>query len=234
MANLLDTIFLQPLLQIYAGLFALVPAELSAGERLILFSIFVNLLLLPIYLQMEKSSKALRKLRECMGRDVARMRRHFQGRERYFYVRAVHRQYGYSPIATLAGSADLFVQILVFATVYRYLSNLAVLRGASFGPISDLARPDGLLAGLNLLPIVMTVINGASVFAYVEDRSSRLKALALAALFLLLLYRSPAGLVLYWTTNNLFSLLRNLVDRRLIPRIAPRYTRPVAALLRQR
>ena len=215
---LLDTIVLQPLMQIYAGILSFVPASLGTGYRLIAFSVIVNLLLLPIYVQMERNSRGLHDLRQRVGRDVERMRRHFRGRERYFYVRAVHRQHGYHPMSALFGSADLFIQILVFATVFRFLSGLADLQGASFGPIADLSLPDGLLGGVNLLPLLMTAINGASVFAYVDDQRKRQQALALAALFLVLLYSSPSGLVLYWTANNCFSLVRNIVARWVVPR----------------
>lgn len=233
MLALLDTILFQPLTQIYSSLFAALPEGLGTGPRLIAFSVIVNLVLLPIYLQMETSSRRLAGVREQVDRDVERMRRHFRGRERYFYVRAVHRQYRYHPISALFGSADLFIQILVFATVYRFLSNLGALQGQSFGPISNLGLPDGLLGGVNLLPFVMTAINAASVFAYVDDRGKRRQALLLAALFLVLLYASPAGLVLYWTTNNLFSYLRNVIVRRLLPRLPTRLKRPLAAIAQQ-
>ncbi len=234
MASLLDTILFQPLLQLYAVLFAAIPDLFGTGPRLIAFSVVVNLVLLPVYLQMERSSRRLRAVREQMDRDVQRMRRHFRGRERYFYVRAVHRQYDYHPIFALFGSADLFIQIVVFATVYRFLSHLPDLRGASFGPVPDLALPDGLFGGVNLLPFVMTAINAASVFAYVDDRRRRTQALALATLFLVLLYASPSGLVLYWTSNNVFSYLRNVIGRRLPPRIPARWKHSVAAIAQQK
>jgi membrane protein insertase Oxa1/YidC/SpoIIIJ len=119
------------------------------------------------------------------------------------------------------------VQILVFVTVFHFLSGLGALAGASFGPIADLSRPDRLLGGVNLLPLLMTAINAASVFAYVDDRSKRMQALALAAVFLLLLYGSASGLVLYWTMNNLFSLVRNLVARGRAP-VLPRWLTQLA------
>jgi membrane protein insertase Oxa1/YidC/SpoIIIJ len=234
MPALLDTILLQPLLQIYALLFAAIPTQFGAGPRLIAFSLIVNVLLLPVYLQMERSSRRLREVRERMGQDVARMRRYFRGRERYFYIRAVHRQYRYHPLSALFSSADLFIQILVFATVYRFLSSLGALKGASFGPIADLGAADGLLGGINLLPIVMTAINAASIFAYSSDRTRRQQALALAALFLALLYASPSGLVLYWTTNNLFSYLRNITGQRLMQRIPANWKLPFQAVWHQR
>lgn len=230
--ELLDAILLQPLMQIYADLLAALPASMEPGMKLISFSLVINLILTPVYLQMEKHSRWLNELKARVASDVARMRQHFRGRERYFYVRAVHRQYRYHPISALLGSSDLFVQILVFATVYRFLVGLDALQGQAFGPIEDLSRPDGLLGGVNLLPFVMTAINAASVFAYVDDRRKRVQALALAAIFLVLLYASPAGLVLYWTANNLFSWARNVISRRTL--LPVRISRPLRVLADQR
>jgi membrane protein insertase Oxa1/YidC/SpoIIIJ len=65
----------------------------------------------------------------------------------------------------------------------------------------------------------MTVANLGSAIFYVEDVARRRQAFALAIVFLVLLYGSPSGLVLYWTTNNVFSLLRTLVGRRLAKRL---------------
>ncbi len=40
----------------------------------------------------------------------------------------------------------------------------------------------------------------------------------LATIFLVLLYESASGLVLYWTVNNLFSLARSMAGRLIMPR----------------
>lgn len=212
MSGVLD-LLLEPLMLIYSFVYRLPENWMApdAGEQLILFSLLLNLLLTPLYRQMEQRSAATRAIRQRVASEIARMKRHFRGRERYFYIRAVYRNYRYQPISALFGSAELLVQVVVFVTVYRYLSGFDAIIGQAFGPIADLSRPDGLLGGINLLPLLMTAINAASVYYYVEDRGKRLQAWALGGLFLVLLYRSPAALVLYWTANNLFSLVRNLL-----------------------
>lgn len=214
-SRIFDELLVQPFVTIYAFLFGLLPAGTSTGLRLISLSILINLLLVPLYAQTEARSQKTRAMRQAVARDVARIKKYFRGRERYFYIRATYRQHRYRPFLDLLDSADLFLQILVFATVYRYLAALPALTGQSFGPIPDLSRPDGLLMGANLLPFVMTGLNVMAAFAYVDDRSKRTQALVLALVFLVLLYASPSGIVLYWTTNNLFSLTRNLLSRRI-------------------
>ena len=234
MPGILDILFLQPLLAIYAFLFEEWMAWMAPGPRLIAFAVLINLVLMPVYRQMEERSGGVRARRGAVARDVARMKRHFGGRELYFYIRAVHRQHGYRPVAELFGSGDLLLQILVFATVYAYLSGVDVLVGQGFGPIGDLSRPDGLLGGINIMPFVMTAVNVAAVAAYAGEPARRLQAFTLALLFLVLLYASPSGLVVYWTANNVFSLVRSLVQRRLHGRLPPRLCAAIDALKAQR
>jgi hypothetical protein len=83
----------------------------------------------------------------------------------------------------------------------------------------DLAKPDALLAtnnfSINILPIVMTLINCISAALYVKGfpAKDKIQLYGMAALFLILLYNSPSGMVLYWTGNNLFSLIKNAIQK---------------------
>ncbi len=58
----------------------------------------------------------------------------------------------------------------------------------------------------------MTLINCIAGEVYTRGFAFKEKAqlYGMALLFLVLLYSSPAGLVLYWTLNNVFSLLKNI------------------------
>ena len=63
------------------------------------------------------------------------------------------------------------------------------------------------------MPILMTVINIGSALIYTQNLSKRDKyqLYGMAAIFLVLLYNAAAGLVLYWTFNNIYSLAKNAV-----------------------
>jgi membrane protein insertase Oxa1/YidC/SpoIIIJ len=105
------------------------------------------------------------------------------------------------------------------------------LLNAGFLWISDLSRPDDLFrmpfslpffgAEFNLLPFLMT---GLSVLASslhnppalnAELRRKQLRNMALMAVaFFVLFYTFPAGMVLYWATSNLISVIKSLWARR--------------------
>ena len=138
----------------------------------------------------------------------------------YYY----YKQNGYSPLYALNGSISLLLEIPFFMAAYHFLSHLEVLHGASFGPIADMGAPDGLIhigsLTLNLLPILMTTINCVSAAIYLKGFpiKDKIQTFGLALIFLVLLYDSPAGLVVYWTCNNIFSLVKNVFYKLKNPR----------------
>jgi hypothetical protein len=147
-----------------------------------------------------------------MSRELASIRAHYEGQKRFYLTRNVHRLHGYSSFLAIRASFGLLVQIPFFFAAYLYLSHFEGYAGVGFLFLKDLGKPDGLLGVVNVLPIVMTLINIASAFAY--TRSFSLKGngplLFMSLLFLVLLYDQPAALLVYWTMNNVFSLAKNI------------------------
>ncbi len=189
------------------------------GLSIVALSLAMNFLVLPLYrradaLQAEQRDKELR-----LKPRVDQIRRAFSGDERFMMLQTYYRQNGYKQTDALKGSVALLLEIPFFIAAYRFLSGLEVLHGVRFGPIADLGLPDGLLrlGSLqgNLLPILMTAVNLVSAAIYTKGfpLKNKLQMTAIALVFLVLLYASPAGLVLYWTLNNVFSLLKNIFCR---------------------
>ena len=144
------------------------------------------------------------------------IRQAFSGDERFMILQTYYRQNGYKQTDVLKGSVALLLEVPFFIAAYRFLSGLDVLQGVRFGPIADLGLPDGLLRlgslRLNFLPVLMTAVNLVSAGIYMKGfpLKNKLQMVGMALVFLVLLYGSPAGLVLYWTLNNVFSLLKNI------------------------
>ena len=209
--EILKALLLTPLIEIWATLFDLIIRHiLDPGFAVILLSVSVNILLTPDYLQMERASQKRNKHRDAMLSEIDRIKAHYKGRERYYYIKTIHRQFHHKNWHGLLISPDLLLQVVVFASVYQYLSHKPMMAGVAWGPIQNLAEPDKLLWGVNLLPFAMTALNILSSWKYTPIAKKRYVSLGFAALFLVLLYNSPAALLLYWTFNNLFSYLRNL------------------------
>ena len=188
----------------------------NEGLSVIGVSVAITLLCLPLYAVAEHWQEVEREKQDKMKEGLARIKKAFSGDERYMMTTTFYKQHHYSPIMGLRSSFGLLIQIPFFLAAYAYLSHLTDLQGESFLFIRDMGSPDALFSigsfSVNILPIAMTLINCGSGIIYSKGHGIRekIQIFGMAAVFLVVLYNSPAGLVLYWTFNNIFSLVKNI------------------------
>lgn len=215
--NFLYTLIIYPLYTIIEIVYTLVDKIThNEGISVIGVSIAITLLCLPLYAVAEHWQEVERDKQNKMKAGLGRIKRAFSGDERYMMTTTFYKQHHYSPIMGLRSSFGLLIQIPFFLAAYSYLSHLTDLQGESFLFIRDMGSSDALFSigsfSVNILPIAMTFINCLSGLIYSRGHGIREKVqiFGMAAIFLVVLYNSPAGLVLYWTFNNIFSLVKNV------------------------
>ncbi len=212
-----ETVFIGPLKLVFEIIFQLTNELVeNPGLSIIVLSLLMNVLVLPLYRRADAMQEQSRDVEAKLHDGVAHIKKTFSGDERMMILQAYYRQNNYKPTDVLHGSASLLLEIPFFMAAYQFLSHLSTLNGASLGPINDLGAPDGLLSigglTINLLPVLMTLINVISSALYLKGfpLKTKIQLYGMAAFFLVFLYTSPAGLVFYWTLNNVFSLVKNI------------------------
>ncbi len=129
----------------------------------------------------------------------------------------------------LGGCLPMVLQIPVFFSLYKVLLQSIELRHAPFMLwITDLSAPDRLYLGFDLpylggLP-VLTLLMGASMFLQQKmtpttaDPTQAKIMMFLPLIFTVMFVNFASGLVLYWFTNNLLSILQQyLINRQKKP-----------------
>ena len=215
--EIIYTIFIGPLELFFEVIFVIANRHVNnPAFAIILLSLAMNFLVLPLYrrvdaIQLEESERDAR-----LAPWIKHIKKTFKGDERFMMLQAFYRENNYKPTDSLKGSVSLVLEMPFFIAAYHFLSHLETLKGASFGPIADLGAPDALInvggISLNLLPILMTLINVISAAIYMKGfpLRSKIQMYGIAAFFLVFLYKSPAGLVFYWTLNQAFSLAKSI------------------------
>lgn len=211
------TLIIGPLELLFEVIYAIANRIINnPGLSIIFLSVTMNLLVLPLYRKADAMQAAEREKQAKLQPWVRHIRKTFKGDERFMMLQTYYRQNNYKPTQALNGSLSLLLEIPFFIAAYRFLSSLQLLEGEAFGPIRNLGAPDALIqiAGIsiNLLPVLMTLINIISAAIYMKGFpfKSKIQMYGMALIFLVFLYGSPAGLVFYWTLNNVFSLLKNI------------------------
>jgi membrane protein insertase Oxa1/YidC/SpoIIIJ len=217
MADIFYTIIISPIAQIIEFVYVFFfKVFKNAAFSVFGVSLTVSFLSLPLYIMAERWQIIERDTIKCLKPAINKIKTVFLGDEQFMVLSTFYRQNHYHPLYSLRSSIGLIVQIPFFIAAYSFLSNLGALRGVSFFSIKDISVPDSLLLvgniPVNILPILMTLINCIYGDIYTQGLSIRDKihVYGMAALFLILLYNSPAALVLYWTLNNVFSLVKNI------------------------
>lgn len=197
------------------------------GLAIMLLSLSVKLLMWPLTFVAERWQAEVNRTQSLLQPQLTAIRREFRGEEAHHRTLAVYAEHGVSQFYTLKSLAGFLIQIPVFIAAFDMLGENFGLGGAGFLWVQDLSLPDRVMAlpgvlpffggYLNFLPVLMTLFTIAS--ARVQEEASlsaellasqRLRLYAMAALFFVLLYTFPAGMVLYWTSNNLLHLCKIL------------------------
>ena len=224
---MLYTLIISPLQLLFEVIFTIAFRLIgNAGFSIVILSIAVNFLVLPLYKRADELQAEERDIQAKMAYRIKRTKETFKGDERFFMLQEYYRINNYKPVYALKSSASLLLQIPFFIAAYRLLSGMQSLNGVQFGFISDLGKEDAMFTigsfPVNFLPILMTLINVVTAVIYTKGHPLRekIQVYGLAAVFLILLYRSPSGLVFYWLLNNVFSLVKNIFNKLKEPRKA--------------
>ena len=218
--KILYSIIINPLVLVFDVIFSITLNHLRyVGWSVVILSFIINTLVLPLYNRADEMQARESKRKKELKKWEDHIKKHFKGDERFMMLQTYYRQNDYKPYQTLRGALPLILEVPFFIAAYHYLSSLSVFSGYSFGPIKDLSVPDHMLSiggiSINVLPIIMTLINIISSLVYNRTTSfkNKIQLYIVALVFLVLLYNSPSALVLYWTCNNIYSLLKNIVYR---------------------
>ena len=186
------------------------------GVAIILLTLLIKIL---FYKLSEKSYRSMAKMRKLQPKIQQLKDRYGDDRERM--GRAMMDLYKKEKINPLGGCLPILVQIPVFIALYWMLLGTVEMRHADFMLwINDLSARDPFF----VLPVLM----GASMWAQQKlnpapvDPMQQKIFTALPFVFTVFFMFFPAGLVLYWLTNNCLSIAQQYYITRYVVGDAPK------------
>lgn len=183
------------------------------GIDIILLTVLVKIALSPLTKKSFEQMRGMQKLQPEMNL----VRERFKDTPELMQkeMMDLYKRHGVNP---LGGCLPMLVQIPVFIGLYSALQNAVELRHAPFfGWIVDLSAPDRL--GAIAIPFVepagipvLTLIMGATMFVQqwmtpsAGDPQQQRIMMIMPVMFTFMFISFPAGLVLYWTINNVLTI----------------------------
>ncbi|MGE5307918.1 MAG: membrane protein insertase YidC [Deltaproteobacteria bacterium] len=191
------------------------------GFSIIIVSIIVYVILFPLTLKQFRSMKEMQLIQpkvealRCKYKDdPMRMQRE---------TMEIYKEHKINP---LGGCLPMILQIPVFFSFYMVLSRSIELKGANFLWIRDLSEPDKLVVfqqnlpflgnELNLLPLLMIAASffqqkmsmASSGMTGQQAQQQKIMMYVFPLMFGVFFYHMPSGLVLYWFTNTVLSVVQ--------------------------
>ena len=159
--------------------------------------------------QMAALAPKMQELKEKYKDDPTRMNQE---------VMKLYKQYGINPVG---GCLPMLIQVPIFFGLYTMLSQAVELRNAKFLWVKDLSQPDTVahlpLLGwpINIIPLCMaaTQVWLMAMTPKTGDPTQRRVMMFMPLIFLFICYNFAAALALYYTAQNLFSILQFYQNR---------------------
>jgi YidC/Oxa1 family membrane protein insertase len=131
----------------------------------------------------------------------------------------LYKEHGVNPVG---GCLPMFIQIPIFFGLFTMLRQAVELRGASFLWIHDLSQPDtvahipGLDWPINVLPLIMAATSFWMTHLTPKsgDPTQQRMMMFTPLIFIIFCYNFAAALALYYTTQNLLTVLQLYVNKR--------------------
>jgi YidC/Oxa1 family membrane protein insertase len=192
------------------------------GVAIILLTACVKGVLWPLQNKANKSMRRMsllapkmQELKEKYKEDPTRMNQE---------VMKLYKEHGVNPVG---GCLPMMIQIPIFFGLFNMLGQVAELRNATFLWVKDLSQPDILfvIPGMGWVPIlgmpdvglpvnILPILMGATNVWLMQmtpktgDAMQRRILMFMPVIFLIFCYNFAAALALYYTTQNLFTILQ--------------------------
>ena len=177
------------------------------GWAIVLLTIIVRIVLYPLsykgMVSMQKLKDLAPKMKEIQERykgDPQKLQMHMM---------ELYKKHGANP---LGGCLPLLLQIPVFFAIYRVLYNAIELKNSEWILwINDLSAIDPSFVLPVLMGLSMYVSQRLTPSNFTDPMQEKIfKMLPWFFMIFFIIFPFPAGLVLYWTVNNIFSIIQQI------------------------
>lgn len=221
--------WLQQLLKVLLDFFyGIIP---NYGVAIILLTIFVKIVLFPLTHKSFESTARMSSLTP----KVTELKEKYKNNPQKLNAELsnLYKSEGINP---LGGCLPLLLQMPIFFALYGLLNSHFELRGAGFiAPwITDLSVPDSIFnfapttipiigSDIRILPILMILTQLYSskqmqTPGTANNAQMKMMMYMMPIMFLFILYDAPAGLLLYWTMTNIFTIIQQFFITKIMTR----------------
>ena len=217
--------FIQPLVDVNEAVLKFFHNQLGFGWGMAIvgLTVVIRLAILPLTFKQVRSMQALQRLAPEMKRIQERYKEDKKRQQQ-----EIMRFYQEHQVNPLASCFPLLLQLPFFVSLYQLQQSPHFkneVHGAGFLFIPNLTKSvtNHPAVLVTLIVIYVGTQLGASLVTMVnaQDPNQRRIMLALPFIFVFVIIRFPAGLIVYWITTNVWTIGQQLAVKRFLPAPEP-------------
>jgi YidC/Oxa1 family membrane protein insertase len=183
------------------------------GWAIIILTLIIQVLVAPLTLKSFEASAAMKRLQP----KLKELQDKYKDNPQRLNVEMLN-MYKSNKVNPLGGCLPLLLQLPIFWALFTTLRNAYELRGAHWLLwVKDLSAPDTLtyIAGLpiNVLPLIMGIgmFFQQKMMSVATDPTQKSMMYLMPVIFTFMFWGFPSGLVIYWLTNSIFSMVEQYI-----------------------
>ena len=202
--------------------------RLGYGWVIVLITVIIKTLFWPLTAASTRSMKRM----QALAPEVKALKEKYKDDMQKFTQKQME-LWKKNKVSPMSGCLPMLIQTPVFIGFFTMIRSAIELRGAHFLWAADLSKPDTLfmIPGVTFIPFISTpdglpfnllpLLMGAAMLWQSHltpaspgmDPSQQKMMRYMPLMFLLFLYNYSAGLALYWTVNNLLTIVQTKLTK---------------------
>ena len=208
---------------------------LGYGWTIVLITVLIKLLFWPLT---AKSTRSMKKM-QALAPELAALKDKYKDDVQKLTAKQWE-LYKKNKVNPMSGCLPMVIQMPVFIGFFTMIRSAIELRGAHFLWVADLSKSDTLfmIHGITFIPFISTpeglpfnllplLMGGAMLWqshltpaSPGMDPAQQKMMRWLPAMFILFLYNYSSGLALYWTVNNVLTIVQTKMTKANVPAAA--------------
>ncbi len=190
---------------------------------IIAITLLIKLIFWPLTARSTRAMKKMAKVNAKMMPEIQKLRERYKNdyQKMNLKMMEVYKKYGVNPLSQMGGCLPMVIQIPIFIGFFTMLRSAVELRGSEFLWVTDLSSPDTVasIAGfpINIMPLLMT----GTMFLQMRlqppaptmDATQQAVMKYMPLMFVFFLYSASAGLCLYWTVQNILTIIQTKLTK---------------------
>ena len=195
----------------------------SWALSIIVITLVIKLIFWPITAKSTRAMKKMAQVNAKMMPEITKIREKYKNDYQKMNMKMMetYQKYGVNPLSQIGGCLPMVIQIPVFFGFFTMLRSAVELRGSEFLWAADLSAPDTIaeIAGfpINILPLLMT----GTMFLQMKlqpaapnmDPTQQAIMKYMPLMFVFFFYSASSGLCLYWTVQNVLSIIQTKMTK---------------------